>query len=470
MNKHISIAATFIFSMVSILTALAQPSESKVVDKVAAVVGNNIILKSEMDMQYAQYIMQGNQENPSIKCQILQQMLMQKLLAQQAAIDSIDVTEDELDDNINMRIRQSIQRAGGQDRLEQFLNRSILQYKEEMRHDVKEQMIAQRMQQQITGKIDVTPLEVKRFFEKIPADSVPSYNTEVEVGQIDIDPILTKKEKDIFKNRAEILRLEIKNGDDFGTKARLYSEDEGSAPNGGDLGFFDRSSMVKEFSAVAFRLKPGELSDVFETEYGFHFLQVTERRGEQVRARHILIKFKPSEAALERAKRKADSIYNLVISKKMDFYTAATHFSDDKETKYNGGMLIAHTENGATSYIPTDHLDAGVFAAIDTLKPGEYSRPAKFTAQGQGQEGKTGYRFTYLKSRSAPHKATLEQDFAKIKEVAIQEKTNRILSKWFDARRSTTYVKIDDEYKTCDELKMWTKPLDDSQGIILGSN
>ncbi len=448
--------------LISIFTAGAQ---SIVIDKVAAVVGNSIILKSELEMQYAQYLMQGNPEQPDARCYFLQQLLTQKLLAQQAAIDSITVSEDELDDNINQRLRYSIQRAGGQERLEQFLNRSILQYKEEMRGDVREQLIAQKMQQSITGNIDVTPLEVKRYFEKFPADSVPYYNTEVEVGEIVVFPKLTREEKEPFRNRAEILRLEIKNGDDFGTKARLYSEDEGSSSSGGDLGFFDRSQMVKEFSAIAFKIKPGEVSEVFETEFGFHFLQVTERRGEQVRARHILIKTKPNAASLARAKAHIDSIYQQVADKKIDFYTAATRYSDDKNTKYNGGMILTQTEYGQrTSLIPTDQLDANMFAAIDTLEPGQYSRPSQFTTQAP--DNKAGYRFTYLKSRTAPHRANLEQDFAKIKEVAIEDKTNRVLSEWFENRRKSTYIKIDDEYVGCKELQLWAKPEEGKDGLV----
>ncbi|MCL4641801.1 MULTISPECIES: peptidylprolyl isomerase [Olivibacter] len=427
----------------------------QVIDKVAAVVGGNIILQSDIEMQYAQYLSEGNRADPGVKCMILEQLLTNKLLTQQAAIDSIEVTEDEVDDNINNRLRYMTRQAGGQEQLEKFLNRSLLQYKEEMRPAVKEQLIAQKMQAKITEKTGITPLEVKRYFEKIPKDSLPNYNTEVEVGEIVVFPKLTKEEKQPFYDRAESLRMGIKAGDDFGTMARLYSQDPGSASSGGDLGFFDRSSMVKEFTSVAFRLKPGEISNVFESEYGFHFLQVLERRGEQVRARHILIGVKPNEQSMERAKKQIDSIYTQVKDNKIPFSTAAALYSGDEMTKYNGGMMLnAMNQQTRTTYIPVDQLDAADFSAIDTLKAGEYSKPFAFS---DPQTKKEGYRFLYLKSRTEPHRASLEKDYAKIKELAEADKLNRVVSEWFEERRKTTYIRIDDEFNTCAELKDWVR-------------
>lgn len=422
------------------------------IDKIAAVVGGTVILKSDVEMQYAQYLAQGNPEDPSVKCYFVQQLLTQKLLSQQAVIDSITVTEAEVDEEIDRRLRIMTSRAGGQERLEQFLNRSILQYKDEMRPDIKEQLIANKMQAKITENVNITPLEVKRYFESIPKDSLPYYNTEVEIGKIAIYPQLNKEEKERFHDKAEALRLRIKGGEDFGTLARLYSEDPGSASEGGDLGFMDRTMLVKEFAAVAFKLKEGELSQVFETEFGFHFLQVIERRGEQVRVRHILIKTEPTAASLERAKAKADSIYQLVTDKKLPFSTAASLYSDDKETKFNGGMMLnAENVQSRTTHIPTDKLDPQVFLTIDTMEVGTYSKPALFTERSGQQE----YQFLYLKSRTEPHIASLEKDFPKIKEAALDDKLNRTVSEWFEKRRETTFIKIDPEYQSCPTLKLW---------------
>ncbi len=430
----------------------AAAQQPQVIDKVAATVGSNIILQSEIEMQYAQYLAQGNKANDDFKCYILQQQLTQKLLAQQAVIDSIEVSEGEVDDNINSRLRYMSSQAGGQERLERFLNRSLLQYKEEMRPSVYEQLKANKMQQNIVSNIDVTPLEVKRYFESLDKDSLPYFNTEVEVGELVIFPQLTREEKQQFRDRAEDLRRQVVEGTDFATVARLYSQDPGSAPYGGDLGFNTRDGFVKEFSAVAFRLKPGELSPVFESEFGFHFLEVLERRGEEVRTRHILIQIKPTGASLDRAKAKIDSIYENVQARKLDFYSAATLYSDNKETKYNGGMLLnMENQQSRTTLIPADKLDASVFTAIDTLQPGEYSRPAQFT----DRTGKTGYLFTYLKSRTPPHQASLQLDYAKIKDAALEDKINRKLSEWFEGRRKVTFININEEYHDCDDLKIW---------------
>lgn len=279
MKKTLKVIVGLIFTTLVLTHAQAQ---QKSLDKVAAVVGSAIILQSDIEMQYAQYRAQGNSENLDIKCYFLQQLLAQKLLSQQAAVDSITVSEGDVDNEVNRRMRVMIQRAGGQDRLEQFLNRSVLQYKDEIRSDIKEQLIANKMQGKITENVNVTPLDVRRYFEAIPKDSLPSYSTEVEVGTLVTYPKLTKLEKEIFQDKLEALRLRIKAGEDFGTLARIYSQDTGSAREGGELGFADRSAYVKEFAAMAFKLKVGELSPVFETQFGFHVLQVIERRGEQV--------------------------------------------------------------------------------------------------------------------------------------------------------------------------------------------
>ncbi|EHQ25747.1 peptidylprolyl isomerase [Mucilaginibacter paludis] len=428
-------------------------AQKKTLDKIAGVVGSGIILQSDIESQYAQYLIQGNPPNPSIKCLILQQLLTQKLLAQQAVIDSVFVKDDEVDAEVDRRMRSMVQRAGGEERLEQFLGRSIIQYKDELRPDIKEQRVAEKMRQKITEKVNVTPFDIKKYFDAIPKDSLPTYNKEVEVGEISITPKLTAEEKKQFKDKAESLRARVKGGEDFGNLARLYSQDPGSSPDGGDLGFADRSTFVKEFAAMAFKLKAGEISPVFETDFGFHFLQVIERRGEQVHVRHILIKTEVSQGSLDRAKVKIDSVYTLLSgNKKIDFSSAAAYYSDDRDTKYNGGMMLnADNVQSRTTYIPTDKLDPQVALVVDTMKIGEISKPALFTAQ----DGKKTYKILLLKSKTDAHKANLAQDLPKIKDLAYEDKLNKSVSEWFEKKRKDTYVKIDPEYQSCPQLKIW---------------
>ena len=450
MRKYTTSVLLFIISITFAFGQSSAGQKPQLVDRIIATVGNSYILQSDLEMEYTQYLASGNPRDERVKCYIVQQLLTSKLLSQQAAIDSIEVSENEVDDNLNQRIRIMTQRAGGRERLEEFLNRSILQHKEGMRPMVAEKLRGDRMQQQLISNIDVTPQEVKRYFESLDQDSLPYFDTEIEYAQLVLKPVLTKEEKDEFRQKAEGYRNQILNGSDFGTIARLYSDD-GSAPFGGELGFNTRENWVKEFAAQAFRLKAGEISPVFETQYGFHFLQVLERRGEEVNVRHVLLKIKPTPASLERAKLKLDSIATKIAEKKIDFHTAASLYSEDNFTKYAGGVV---TNEERSTLIPMSQLDdVSVFNAIDPLKPGEVSKPVLYT--DKGPSGDVTYRIYQLKSRIPPHQANMEQDFAKIKDAARQDKINRTLSEWFETRRESTYISINPDFLTCDELKIW---------------
>jgi len=447
----------FLLVNIFLFLSVAEAQTTRTIDKIAGIVGSSVILQSDIELQYAQYLVSGQQPDPSFKCQLLQNQLTQKLLAQQAVIDSVQVKDEEVDADVERRMRSFIQRAGGPEKLESFLGRSVIQYKDEIRPDIKESMIAMRMRQKITEKVNTTPQDVKRYFDSLPKDSLPTFNKEIEVGEIVFNPKLTKEEKQYYKDKAEELRERVKKGEDFGALARLYSQDPGSAPDGGDLGFNDRNGFVKEFSAVAFKLKAGEISPVFESDFGFHFLQVIERRGEQVHTRHILIVPVVTPQSLERSKVTADSLYTaMMANKKIDFSTAAAFYSDDKETKYNGGMMLnADNVQTRSTYIPTDKLDPQVALVTDTMKVGSISKPVLFT---DAQTGKKSYKILYLKSITDAHKANLEQDFAKLKERATDDKLNRTVSEWFEKRRKETFIKIDPEYQTCGVLKGWITP------------
>jgi peptidyl-prolyl cis-trans isomerase SurA len=445
-------------------TTIAPTGPKHTLDKIAAVVGASIILQSDIELSYANYLAQGGQPNDDIKCQILHGLLAQKILAQQAIIDSIDVKDDDVDLEVDRRMRSMEGRAGGQDKLEAFLGRSIIQYKDEIRPDIREGMVADKMKAHITEKLNVTPQDVEKFYNAIPKDSLPTFNKQVEVGEIVFQPKLNPDEKAFYKQKAEDLRNRVKNGEDFATLARLYSQDPGSAPDGGDLGFADRSAYVKEFSAWAFKLKAGEMSPVFETEIGFHFLQVIERRGEQVHTRHILVIPTITQASLDRAKATADSVYKLYMNDKRInpsnaigyFANAAATFSDNKETKYDGGMMQNYSdEQNRSTYIPMDKLDPQVALVIDTMKVGTISTPTLFTESN----GKKDYKILFLKSVTDAHKANLAQDFPKLKDAAYQNKVNRTVSEWFEKIRKQTFIRIDPQYLSCPLLKGWPTPV-----------
>ncbi|MES2829537.1 MAG: peptidylprolyl isomerase [Bacteroidota bacterium] len=452
MRKFLILTSCFICLF---LNSRAQQASKKNLDKVVAILGSNIVLLSELNQQYAQFLNSGNPENPSFKCTILRDMLGAKLLKQQAEIDSVYVEEAQVDEEVDKRMRYQIQKAGGEERLEQFLNRSILQYKDEIRPDIKEQLVAQKMQAKITQDVSVTPLEVKKYFESYPKDSLPDIPTEFEVGEIVLNPKLTKAEKQRFYDKIDAFRLRVKSGEDFGFLAKSYSEDHYSAVEGGDLGFFDRTRMYKEFTAWAFKLKAGEISPVFETEAGYHILQVIERRGEQVNARHILVRPKNTPESMDRVKLQADTIYKNLVDKKIPFAYAASQYSTNKDSQYNGGMLLyADRVTARTTFIPADKLDPQVFLVVDTMKVGQVSKPVAFT---NSEDGKEGYKILYLKSKVAPHKGSLEQDYAKFKEKAQEDKVNRMMSEWFENKRQNTYIRIDDEFTDCEDLKVWSK-------------
>jgi len=427
-------------------------------DKLAAVVGDNIILKSEIERNLQPII----QENPALKndkevrATVLNQLITEKFLLIQAAIDSVTVQDGEVDQLMNQRLNALMQRnfGGDQEKLEKFLGKSLLEYKEELRPEFTNQQIAQEMQQKIVGKITITPSEVSKFYNALPADSVPLLGTEVAIGQIIKYPVFSEKAKKIVRDKLNDIRDRIRNGEKFETMAILYSQDPGSTNKGGDLGFQGRGTFVKQFEAVAYRLKPGEISQPVETEFGFHLIQSIERRGEQVHLRHILITPEYEPADLDSAKSKLDTIYKYIIQKKISFAVAAASYSDDDQTKINAGMISREA-------IPLDQLSQAeqskpsLFTVVDTMKQGEYSLPQEFSPNAQS--AKKGYRIVYLKSKILPHRASLALDYPRIQGFALQAKQKKVLENWVKKKRENTYVRIDSEYTGSSQIKNWYK-------------
>ena len=436
-----------------LLICATQLSAQQLADKIVGVVDDNIILLSDVESQYEQYKQQSNTLPTDIKCQILDQLMTEKLMITQATIDSVLVSDDEVNTELDRRIRYFSKAAGGDDKLEEYYGKSIVEIKEQFRQQIKDQLLAQREQQTIIGDVKVTPNEVKDFYNRIPADSLPFYNAEVEVGELVVYPEINPELKKLAYDKIAGLRKRVLAGEDFGTLATLYSEDPGSKNDGGDLGYVNRGDLDPAFEAAAFSLKnPGDVSDIIESSFGYHIIQLVERRGEQVDVRHILIVPKTASSDLTKASILMDSIRNLIISGKTNFYSAVNKFSNDETTKNNGGMLV--NPQTSTTYFEVDQLGQyyqDIVFVIDTMHVGGFSKVQMF----HDDQGKTAFRIIYLKSKSQPHKASLTTDYDKIQAAALSEKQDKVLSQWMMDRIAKTYVKVDDIYGGCDALDKW---------------
>lgn len=435
--------------LIQATVGFAQP----VIDKIVSVVGDKIILKSDIEVQYLQYLAQG--ELPEeFRCDIMSQMLTQKMLLTQAEIDSISVTEEEIESELDRRIRHFISMVGSQEKLEEYYQKSVLEIKEEFRPDIREQLLATRMQNQITGNITITPAEIKKFFNSIPADSLPYFNAEVEVGQLVIYPKPNITQKQAALDKITKIRNEVLEGADFTTKAILWSDDPGSASKGGELPEFTRTDpYVPEFIGAAFKLKNDEISEPFETEFGYHIIQMIERKGDRVKVRHILIAPKLIQEDVDLVKHTMDSLRQLLISEKLSFRDAVSKFSEDEYTKnYNG--MIPNAQAGGETFFDLSQLgayDRDIPFVIDTMNPGQYSKPVYFVDDQQKQ----GYRIIYLKSETKPHKANLKEDYVRITAAATEQKKQELMKKWMQEKIRITYIKIDKSYDNCSSLAKW---------------
>jgi len=423
--------------------------QPKTVDGVVAVVGGDIILKSDIDEQYDVFNRQNFGENISY-CGVFEELLFQKLLIHHAEIDSVTVGEDEVESNMDRRIEQLIQQMGDQKKLEEFYGKSVVEIKEEMRILIREQLTAQRMQMTVVEGIEVTPSEVREFYERLPEDSIPLINAEVELRQIVKYPEISKEAQQEVIDKLIGLKDRIENGTSFSSMAILYSEDPGSNKKGGEYKAIQRGVFVKEFEAIAFNLKKGQISDPFKTEFGYHIVQLLEKRGEELDLRHILIKPKLTQDNLQEAKAYLDSILVGISSGDMTFDEAAMKYSEDEQTKFNGGQM-SNFESGNNKF-EVSQLDRGLFSVINEMSEDEISAPNFY----QSQDQREAFRIVRIDAKYAPHKANLDLDFTRIKGFALQEKQGRLVQEWKDEKLLETFVKVNSGYYPCDDqLKGW---------------
>lgn len=433
----------------TVLLCLKSFAQPVMIDKVIANVGDKIILYSDVENQYQQLAGTLKNKDTLLRCELLEEIIFQKLLTNQAEKDSVEVSDAQVDAELNKKIRYFVSQIGSVERLEAQFGKSLIEMKEEFRERIKEQLIAQTMQQKITGDVTVSPTEVKVYYDKIPKDSLPMISSEVQVAHILKKPPVNEKEKQRVKTEIARIKKDIINGRSFASMAVIYSEDPGSASKGGELGFVNRGELMPEFEAAAFNLQGKEISDVVETTYGFHIIQLIERRGETINCRHILLTPKASALDLENARVQLDSIVSQIEAGNITFEEAVVKFSDDADTKYNKGLLV-NPASGST-WFELAQLDQQLFFVIDKMKPGEISDPALVRIG----EKKEAYRLIKLVSRTEPHYANMKDDYSRIQMAAEAEKRDKILSEWVQKRRKNYYININPMFDYCNLNEEW---------------
>jgi peptidyl-prolyl cis-trans isomerase SurA len=434
--------------------ALVSHAQNTQIDKVLAVVGDNIILYSEVESQYQQMAAQNPDElDPNARCAIFDNLLLERLFLAQAILDSVTTSPEEVDAELDRRIKYFISVFGSKEKLEDYYGKSIIELKDDFKGDIEKQLLSDKMKGKAFAGLKVSPAEVKEFFEKIPKDSIPYFNSELELGELIMVPKVNEMEKEAARKKIEGIRLEIIQGADFSIKAIQYSEDPGSYLDGGNLGMIERGELVPEFEAVAYKLKEGEVSEVVETPFGYHLIIVDEKRGDKLKARHILIKPKITRSDLNLVHDRMDSILHQLRVDSITWREAVNQYSDDEQSKSIGGMMT-NPKTGTTFFEKAD-IDGTLIFSLDRMKVGEYSDVLTHTIQDKTGEQKQGYRIIWLKSETKPHPASLDQDYSKIQAAAKAQKQQEALENWMKLHRSKNYVRIDDSMTACPQMEKW---------------
>ncbi|MHB8261579.1 MAG: peptidylprolyl isomerase [Bacteroidia bacterium] len=431
------------------------------IDKTIGVVGKYIVLHSELEREIKGMVANGTKVTDSLRCTIFDELLYQKLLLAQADKDSIQVKDEQVDAEMDRRMNYYLGQFGSEEKFEAFYGKSVKQYKEEMRDDIRNILVAQQMQGKVVSEIKVSPSDVRTYYSSIPSDSLPLVNTEVEICQLVKKPEVSDEAKKAARAKLEGYRQRVLNGESMAVIATLYTEDPGSAKTGGRYDGIARGQFVPEFEAVAFRLKPGEVSEIFESPFGYHFIQLIARRGELVDCRHILAVAKVSALDVVNAKIALDTIYQNIKSGKITFCDACAKYSSDKDTKNNCGTM-QNVAAGSTRFEIEDlgQVDPNLVSILDNMKIGEITKPLP----QQSADGKQSFRIIYLKSRSEPHKANLKDDYHRLQGMAQANKQKNTVDAWVNKKLRSIYVRIDDSYRVCSFRHNWKQPDPSIQG------
>jgi peptidyl-prolyl cis-trans isomerase SurA len=431
-------------------------SIQSVVDEVIWVVGDEAILKSDVEAMRIQAQQEGVRWKGDPDCAIPEQIAVQKLYLHQAAIDSIEVTEAEITQGIEQQIEYMISVIGSREKLEEYHKKNMTQIRNELRESYRERQMVQEMQRHLVKDISVTPADVRRYFADLPQDSVPFVPTEVEVQIISQMPRVDQEEINRVKEELRDYTDRVNKGEtSFQTLARMYSEDPGTARRGGELGYTGRGTLDQAFANVAFNLTdPKKVSKIVESEFGFHIIQLIDKRGDKVNVRHILRKPVVSQEAIDRSLARLDSIRTEILDGKFSFEAGASVISDDKDTRNNNGLMANATQSGRTSRFRLQDLPSEIARAVDTLQVGNISRPFQMI----NERGKTTCVIAKLKSRTEGHKATITEDFQVMKDVVMEKRRQEKLHEWVVNKIKSTYVRVNDRYRDCQfEYQGWIK-------------
>ncbi len=435
----------------------AQGSEPKVIDKIVAQIGDEIILLSDVQNQRLQLLQNGSDGDKQTDCAILEEFMYEKLLVNQAKIDSVVVNDADVNREMEERLRYIAGQIGSIEKLEEFYGKSVAKIKAEFFELIKKRLLADEMKRTITENVKVTPKEVEKFFKNLPKDSIPYINSKVTVAHIVLYPKITQSDKDKAFNELSGYKVQIESGKQrFATIATLHSDDPGSKISGGDLGWQTRGTMVPEFETALFNLKNNEISDVIETQYGFHIIQLLDRKGDNFHCRHILISPAVSDQALVKAATSIDSIHQAISTGTITFEEAARRYSDDENSKFNGGQIVnPYSGDYLWDIQNINDIDPQMSRIIERMNPGKFSTPSLYDNY---QEQKQGIRIVKLISKTEPHIASLATDRQLIEMAALNEKRQVVIDAWITSKISGNYVQIDKSYlKDCKFKYSWIK-------------
>lgn len=422
------------------------------IDGIIATVGDYLILDSDIDKSFLEITSQGGSVKDISRCQMLGKLLEDKLYAHQAIQDSIKVTDDEIKSKLEEQLGYMVEQLGSMDKVVKYFKKpSEADFRADLFEIIKTNKLSSEMMKKIIDKVEITPEEVRSFFKKIPQNELPVFGAEMEVAQIVIKPKVTEAEKQKVIDRLKSIRADVLEGSSFSTKAVLYSQDPGSSSNGGYYKMNRKTPFVKEFKDVAFSLAQGEISEPFETDFGYHIIYVEKIKGQEIELRHILLVPSISNESMKEAKEKINLIRKKIIDKEITFAEAARTESDEKETKANGGQLV--NPKTQDTHFELTKMDPTLYSQVSNLKEGEVSLPVIDT----DQNGKKKYKLVTVTNRIDEHTADYAKDYIKIKELALKEKQINAIAKWFDEKIKDTYIKINGEYRDCEFTNNWLK-------------